>query len=530
MALYETTKSIHTVWATGSIDNYYASAYRGGIIPLLLVGSALDGPANTLTRVTSMARVEDVFGGYRYDRWDIDSATSGLTLSGTVNATGSVIQAYKYVNNELVSLFIQNLKVETSGGLVSFKPLGADGSGSVIFKYRPAEDSSSLVRGYREASIGLESPEMYLLRLARPAATGTFGNLDLVAKYPGARYNGTQVIISTAGTGITFVIPPGLAANQTISYTVPVGSTLTDLIEEINRDTTLGRNVVIARVDEPHASAISSTTSGVLDGGSDSPAKIAEIAYTLANSPLDAIKTCCILGIDAQDFHTVIETEVIDADRTGPPTLFVLSARPMVAGETTGNYVSEFMVSGALWDSSFISVVASECEFLGGSPNAYYGNAAPLYAGVVAREPFTTSQKRTNVVDFRPIYNKVQLDQMEASGLVTLNRSISRDVVVRRGVTTSNKWSLGTIKALQEVYTRIYLAFSSYIGENLITIGDINTALAAILYTIPFLEEITFDTAWDGKTLSITVNLRVYGEIKSVTTQIVLQPRNILPT
>lgn len=526
MASYLTTKAPDTVWATGTARYDITPMFRGNRVSLLLIGMANDGPGNEIVGVKSERELDDKFGGFSYDQIEIQAWTSGHYLSGSVLGTGSVVWTYKYVNEELIDFYLEGLKVETTGGYVTFKPPGTAGSGMVIFKYRGSQDGANLVRGWREAALAGVSP-IYLLRLAQSPASADLGNFRLEAVNPGLVYERTQYIPDTAGTGITFVLPPGLCQKQTVTYYVPRGGNLEELADEINRDTALHRNVVRAWALEPTTGYLAIKTSGCLTGATGSAVRIADVVKALRNTQLDLIRNICILGMDAGDFHNVVETEIVEL-AAEPPTLWVFRSRRKLDSETTGQYVTSLLASGTYQHSNYSTIVANEAKFLVGSPYEYWGSAAALYSGILTREPFSTSQKVAGVDEVSPIYSKAQLDDLEVSGYTAFYRSIGRDMVVRRGVTTSTLWSIGTIKALQEVYLRIYDAFNRYIGENYITIADVDGTLAGILYSIPYVDELEFDTSWDGETLGINIYLRVYGEIKGITAQIALHPKNII--
>lgn len=504
--------------------------------PLLLIGTAHDGPDSVPILINSIEQAYAVFGGMRQEYITLASNATGVTLTYEPISEVTVRRAH---GGELVPYQLYSLSC--SGTQLTFE---APGENIVLVaSYLSVSSSSDLCRGYAEALTAANVPT-YLLRVGTGTLAtcnvpvGNGATIDLSSIYKGTLYNTTKVnyYVSVGGAAYLVLRPPAgkgacytdaySAGGYSRAYRLTDTTTVRDLAEAIELDWAKGYHQIRATYTGS-ADAIVSISQFYTDtfsGGNDEVPTAADYANILDLMDLSNVKVVSILGKSIGDLSTVLTEERLAEQQS--PTLFVqeisyddaltptVCATALVTGKTTANWL--------------VSLVAGEGRYDYSPVGPYWGSLAPAYAALVADTLATTSRKPIGVTSIRPVFSGGSIAALSLAGIVTATKSISNNYVVTEGVTSKPRVALTTIMAYAAVVKDLQAETEKYIGASNIDRKEIESIVHSTLDTIPSIRDFSFTVNLHPGQIVIDITLYVVGELKTINFSIGVKTNGLL--
>jgi hypothetical protein len=472
-------------------------------IPLLLIGTAFDGPDNEFYRFQNREKLLNTFGSYAWESYTVVASTTSIILSSA--PWNGTVDVYEYITSEYKPYYLYNSSV--SGNVLSF---GRPGETKTIYiKYLRPHGISNLVKGCLEA-LTSSPPAVYLLRLGGTKATTQIGSGDSIvtvsAKYSGSLYNNMTFTID--GTTLTITPPPGLY--KTCTYTIGLPE---DLDYEINLDAAKGYIPVTSTYygTSTLAPVVSSLTVGTT--GDMSVSGVIDLLDTIDLYGVDVVS---VLGTYYEDIKNDISRTFFD--NIGYPVSFVQNATPKLSSVSNADYINS--ASSGIIDMKEVSVVASECYYEVFPGVSYWGPASTAYAGLFATDAFSTTHLPFNIVDFTPRFSTSNLSSLSNNGLVVINNTISVGPAVHYGISTDTTWNATCVKVYQNIVRELYDALEPLIGNNNYTFNQIDDLVDNTLSNIPTLFNYNYQIELTTYAINIDIVATVVGEVRAISFQV----------
>ena len=485
-------------------------------IPLLLIGSAFDGPLEEPTLITDYSEAHELFGAYRYEAFTLTPSSTGITLMVTPwNNSIDVLYATNTGTHE--PYYLHNLTL--TGTTIAFNKVGEHKN--IIVRFLREAGPTNLTRGLAEAQTA--DPEtIYLMRVGGTKASTTLGTgssyVSVESRYGGTTYNS---VTFTATGGFLKVTQNGLYPTRWYSDW-PL--TAAELTKEINTDYAKGYGMLKAT-----AVVGSGTIEGIssihLTGGLNGTFESSAVTSLLTRIDLSRIRIVSLLGLDYEDISGSVNTALFED--MSIPTMFVQNMKSKESSASSAAYATSLLPKTP--KLYFLSLVAASGWFTPYNGISYWNGAAAPYATLLAKEPITTSWKKIDVPDFTPVYSATSIDELVNAGFIFLNRTISKGVTVYRGTTSNSKWNSTCFIAYQTVCSRLYDALSNYIGVTNYSKTEVNSNVTNALQNIPSAKDVNYVIEFLPTSISILVKLQVIGEIQTMSFKIGVSTNAALP-
>lgn len=498
------------------------------MVPLLLIGTASDGPSE-ITTPRSLREAEELYGGVSWQAFTPTATSTGVTLATA--AWGDQVEVLHRVRGIYQPYYLHDLAV--SGTAVTFQApghyaAGATTSGVVYedlpeltLRYRPIPGPNNLVRGYEEARL-VGDFEIGCLRVGGTAATGTLelstGTLYARARYRGARYN--AVTLTATGNELWITPPPGEGDPQIFQ-----GDTLDDLIEAVNLAASYQRcPVTLAAASSAGAFHETPAVTGGLSGGEDGTLTAALIEEVLASDQVERAGVICFLGLREADLPASLAASGLEDLESDRPVLLVCGAAACT-GSVSG-WV-ESILAGASPAHKLLLVAAGEGTFHRGLATEYEGSLATCFAAAVASR-FSPTLAPLPVPTFTPRLDTDQLGRLFNAGYNVPLHTLSQGPAWWTATTRDPTWSLRCVRVYQTICQTLREGLEPYLGSPGLSVEQLDTRVAALLSDLPGIAEIHAETEVSGDALFVNVFARAQGEIRTIQFRInLLAPRGV---
>lgn len=471
-------------------------------MPLLIIGAASDGPTAEPVRCDNLDDAAELFGAYWYQYFTVNPATTSLTLSGQPWTTQ--VEIFYDDDGTLRPYYLHNLQV--TGTSLTFARAGVDKQ--LIAKYPRTLEAGSAYRACLEASLA-GSPGIYLMRVGGTAASGCIGSgdtrVELQSMYSGELYNTVTITLSD---GNLLIRPP---AGRGILRSHAASSTVAELAEAINLDRQKGYGV--CRATALGTGTPSGVASLTLSGGTDGSPGASDITSLLEAADLSHALVATVAGSTIADLSDVLTQSYLSSLAT--PTMFVQAARPLSGSETAADYALSLASNTVLQDRR-LSVVASSGYVRPRSGVAYWANAAPAYASLLAGQEFSTTWKAIGAEDLLPAFSSESLSSLAGNGYVALARSIASGICVYRGTTSYPGWTSNYFMAWRHSVEEIRAELEDLIGEVRPPKAQIEDMVDSALGRVPGLSDYAFEVGVYSDKVDISVKLYPVGELRSI--------------
>ena len=461
-------------------------------IPLLLIGTATDGPTEELVDVTSESQFLKLFGGYQYTAATLASGTTGTTLGGA--AWGNEVRPLRldtdgaYIDKVLFEL-------TCTGTAVTFSAPGPSMSGVVHFRYQDVPGNSSLIHAYYQArSAGVP---ITVMRAGGVPATGTVSGFTFQSRYAGTRYNGT--IVSVTSTTVT--ITPATGTGRICTYT-PVSDI--DLRNRLLIDQDRGRHGIILLGPLSQSAFTVPTGTYTLSGGTNGTFSAGDFLDLLEGYTFEGVNVVCPLGITLADLTGT--TVLSNVEAAAYPILIAVQA------STSGS-----ALSGTANTSKHICSVGFQTTYRTGTVFETSGHAVPMVAAMLAHDTHNLSNAQLPEGPPTPSYGQALLRLCTTSGHTLHYRSVAKGPSIYRAVTGDSDWPVSRMRALQQLVRAVLEPLENVLGRSGITRSYLERQVDAALSSVTAGTVLDWDLDIRGDTIYAAIRFIPYGEVLVIT-------------
>ena len=460
-------------------------------VDLLIVGDALDGPVEEITRVASLDKFLRMFGGYYYEETAIASGTTGYTLSNTPWAD-SVLPLQYDSDGSLIAKRLFEFAV--NGTSLTFTKSGA-ASSTVVFRYPVIPGSTSLVRGVLQAV--KTATNVYVLRLGGThASTTSSGGFVFTAKYPGSRYNGTTIVVSSGSVSIT----PAPGTGRLKSYTITNDD---GFIAALRNELARGFQSVI--LTGPGSQSTKTLPNGtyVLTGGTDGTLTTDALVAYIEENDIAGIDVICPVGLSTAQLSGSGLFSLLDT--TDYPSLIVAQAP-----------ASGVALSGSINTLRNLCSVAFDLTLDLGDPRQRTEGAAPLVAAIIAGTRFGITLAPLLEGPVSPLYDQAGLTALSNAGHTAAYKSISKDWAIYHANTGDENWRVSTFRSFQEIVRPVYEILEPLLGTVVLNLSSLNDILGEAFASVVGSRVISWNLNQSGDTLYCEIEFKPYGEVRTI--------------
>jgi hypothetical protein len=460
-------------------------------VDLLLVGDALDGPVDEITRVDSLDKFLRMFGGYYYEETAISSGTTGYTLSNTPWAD-SVLPLQYDSDGSLIAKRLFELSV--NGTSLTFTRSGSPSS-TVVFRYPVIPGTTSLVRGMLQAA--KTATNVHVLRLGGVHAnTASSGGFVFSAKFPGSRYNGTQIVV----TGSTVSITPAAGTGRLKSYTI---TTDDGFISTLRNEVARGFQSIV--LTGPGSQSTKTLPNGtyILTGGTDGTLTADALVSYIEENDVSGIDVICPVGISTTELSGSDLFSLLDT--TDYPNLLVAQAPS-----------SGVALSGSVNTLRNLCSVAFDLTLDLGDPRQRTEGAAPLVAAIIAGTRFGITLAPLLEGPVSPVYDQSGLTALSDAGHTAAYKSISKDWAIYHANTGDENWRVSTFRSFQEIVRPVYETLEPLLGNVVLNLSSLNDILGDAFSSVVGSRVLSWNLNQSGDTLYCEIEFRPYGEVRTV--------------
>lgn len=474
-------------------------------IDVLYIGDATDGPVEELLPVDSLEAAFRLYGGYVYEQVTITSGSAGYNVSVTPWANQALPMQPGPLDGNLVPLRLFEFAV--SGTVLTWNSPGE--SEAVTFRITRQPGPTSLLKGVLAAK--RTGQRVFATRLGGVSATaGPSGGFTFTARYAGARYNGTTILVSG---GVVRATP----APGTGRATVYQPTSDRDLVDRMRDD--VARGTLGCGLSGPFSATQSTLPSGTytLTGGADGAMSASGLLQFLQEYDLAGVDVICPIGLNSMACSGVcawLERE------EAYPTLLVAQAP-----------ASGVALSGLVNTFRHLCSVAFQTTYDQGLITERLDDAAPLVAALIGSKQFGITLTALPEIPPFPAYDQPGLHALAAAGHTAAYKSISKDWALWHAETGDTGWHVSTFRALQEVARPLFEVLEAVIGTARVNTDDLDQQLAAAFQRVTSSRVVDWSLFLQGDTLYVDLRFQPYGEIRIISTQIALgTPQSLSPT
>jgi len=483
-------------------------------IPLLLIGTAYDGPVEEAVEVVDYEKAQELFGAYKYERFLLTPATTSITLS-TPPWNSSVDILYDN-SGTWEPYYLHNLSLDSN--TLTFSRAGE--TKDVLVRFLRPAGLTNITRGLAEAQAA-DPESIYLMRIEGTPASTTLGTgssyVTVESRYGGSIYN--SVTFTVTG-GFLKLEQQGNYHTRWLTWPTTAGA----LAKEINNDYLKGYNLLKATAVMP-SGIVEGVSTITLTGGTNGTLATSALPTILARIDLPAIRVASILGTVYEDLTDVLTTTFFDD--MSVPTMFVQNMRSKETSASSASYATHLM-SGSP-NLYFLSLIASLGLFKPYDGVSYWNGVAVPYATLLAKETISTSWKSIGVEDYQPAFSVNYIEDLANNGFIVLNRTISKGITVYKGTTSNTEWNSTCFIAYQTVCARLYDVLNNYIGVTSYVRKTVTTQVAEALKDIPSARNIQFFIVFLPTAIDVAIKLQVIGEIRVISFKIGVSTDASLP-
>lgn len=464
-------------------------------IPVLLIGSADDGPSGIPYLPTTLNEAQEVFGWWKDEVHTIPASGTSVTLEDTILGTG--LYVYQVLNSDLYSNALYNIDYSTD--TVSFGNPGT--SGTYLFRYvkSPADESNLLLALHAHLSTGGSMP--YLWRLAGAKANLNLGEVTFTAKWDGEKYNNVGIIIDGS---ILTITNPNNAKIPSVSYTISDGATLS---EEINFDSGKNKHPVEVSITNSGSLTLPSGTWS-LTGGVSGTLTSASASGALDTLDIDGVGMFVLCGGQASG---TVDTALTYLEDNSDGASCIVVGSPLEYKDWPVDTYQSYIQSLPYTSSRLIYVVGWGSSYLQNEDAYYWTTLAPSFSGSWSSTSGSPTHKALNLFDAYPIWTKDQLGAISETK-ATVTRFIQTGLGFFRSTTCAGDSGI-TTRVKQTIIERLYNALDKYIGESDVDIRLVNSDVEAALEGLPNIRDISYECGVAADSILVTISVLISGEI-----------------
>jgi hypothetical protein len=496
-------------------------------IPLLVMGTATDGPAYTVYQPTSWSAARRFFGGEYTQRYFIynNHATTGVAALDILYLTTWALYPTSPANRSstaftldylpwgsvedtletrrgLLPRYLYNLQV--SGRAVSFGAIQATGAYG-YFTYQPFLGQGDLLAA-AETLLVSSGKIPAMLRVGGSYAARQIGGWEFRARYPGLLYN--KILLTFTSSSLRIDNPIGKGP-YTLTYALTG-----NYAERLERDYLSGKiNLKITAGPSGLAGSYN------LIGGGDGELSTSTISEALSGINLADIGAILLPTWLTSALFNAISSQL--APNWRPPTIIFTQCRtPQTQAEQEDLELYVSNLADEIPDRhEFLMTVAGSSlfRFTDGVPR--WRSAAEAAAGAYLRNPnLSITNQSTYALDYTPTYSASDLNLLYSAGINSLNRFIASDISVWRGISSTGTRGFDWLLLIQESAIRSYRSLSRWIGS---TFSDTKRAqaqadLVNALSNLPFGQLVEAKVTWSKDRLYADISLNLQREILTI--------------
>ena len=454
---------------------------------VLLVGAATDGPQNLPLEVSSTKAINEIFGG---------SYTQRFLITPT--------QTYAQLDYEPVNLPTNTLNGRKnylyapvySGWNLDFGPAGGDSNLTLDIDYSPYVGLQDLLYSARW-HMNNTGKSVWVARVGGELASVTVGEWKFEAIQAGARYNKVHITADASGATI-WGLEPNFPTNR---YDTTDGE---ELVRLIQRDYEQGASPVVVV-----SSSSTPPTAGsyLCSGGEDGVVDDDSVTAFFESMTLPAEVTHIVFLAEATPAMIAQVAEYLQSPNTQPRMFFF--AAPTFVSPASGWVQS--MASSLPGRLDLVGLVAGDIQTsLDLVDRRRYAVEAAAQA-VVSDLGSNLTNAATRALSFEPRLRESDLNLLRDAGFMVLYRSISKDIAIYEGVTSSKDTTFLYSSKLVEITAIAYGYCLQFVGRTS-TQGDqpaVAQELARRLTAVDYItvESVAVRVERDVMLVSITVLL-----------------------
>jgi len=470
-------------------------------VPLMIIGTAFDGPSLEPYRYSSAGDLGLKFGSIGWECHTLAASTSSITLSST--PWNNMVDITEYSAGDYNKYYLHGLVL--SGNSMTFWKPGE--SKTIYVSYLREHPSGSVVKAAFEALAGMPD-ELYVMRLPGTKSVTRIGSGDsyitISSRYDGTLYN--SMTITAGSTGITIVPPPGMGYTRSYSLNTPK-----ELAKSINYDG--AKNWIPVEVDWIGSSTVAPVMSS-MSTGSDGTITTSGLSTVLQYADLYGVDVAHIAGMTYEDAKGLFNSAFFD--ELGYPTVVVQNlSMPASTVE-----VSAFVSTACTIDTRELHATAQELYYEVFPGVSYWGTMAPAYAAALSKDGISSTRSPINIREFSPRYSAESLSGLASKGIVSMVNTISVGPAVYKGVTTHSTWTIADLKAYQSIYRDLYDALEPIIGSINYSYSQVNTIVGEAMANAPYIKSYSYGINILSDYIVIDIDATVIGEVNSISFQV----------
>lgn len=466
-------------------------------IPVLIIGEAFDGPPEAVLPITSADQAFRLYGGYHYERTNIASGDTGYELS--ITPWDNEVKSFQEDSDGLLSPK-QLWEFSVNGNFLTWNRYG-DALSNVVFQALRVPGPRSLLQGVL-AALDYQNP-VYVMRVdnSTSAQSATSGGFYFRARYPGAKYNGTTIVVSGDRVSIT----PAAGCGASVSNRQFTSDfTFTEWLQTEN---TRGREQFYLHGPRSQTSFTIPTATYVLTGGTNGTLNGDRATAIIEDYDFRGIEVVCPVGVPSIElsgagFFSALKDLVY-------PTIAVVQAVPSGAA-----------LSGIINTDRQVVSVAFQVDYESGQSRQRTYDAAPLVAGLIGSTRFNITMAQLSQGPPTPRYTQTELHALTSGGHLTAFRSISKNWALWQCQTGDPRWSVSCMRAFQQVVREVFIACDDIIGKNFVDLTSIEDKIRTALGRVTTGEIVDWAVDLKGDILYIDITFRPNGELRTVSARV----------
>lgn len=483
--------------------------------PVLIIGTAFDGPGDSVVQPSSILDAFEMFGGYVYENHSVGATDTEITLT---NADPVGLQFMVWSDYELEDTEVHVVGV--TGTTLEIERLGE--ARDIVIKYpRPLVTVGNTVyKAFAEAMSGANG-NVGVMRLGGAQASvrlGTSSGVDVYADYAGSIYNSAYIAVT--GSTMTVHYPAGKFPDR--DYDIS-GMTSEELAWAINLDYDKGYGCLTAEF-------FGVGTHDVVDGnynligGADGEYSDDALTALLEGTSLSGVAVVHVAGVPVeistipgvQNISNVITDDFLnDLDHPAMLVAQILCSDDIAQAAKVAKYVSSKPIAHAL-----ASLVVGETVYNYGIYPAYSASVAPVYAALLGSNPLGCLFVDTKLTTISPIYPPASLVSLRDAGYVVFTDTQSRGVTVFSDLASSPDWDTVSFIAYTTTYNICMSYLRELLGQTHVTAQDVQSDLEAIIAGMPAVQAYSVDVAIRGSVIYAAIVIRPLGKVTVINFEI----------
>lgn len=480
-------------------------------LDLLLIGDAGDGPVEQILPVRDARHAMQIWGGHHYEALALAEAATGHTLA--ISPWGDEVDVLiADSDGALVPRILFEFAVDgpdltwtKNGDWDRYEDADPEADPTLYFRCPKIPGQTSLLRGIHAALPVAEAAgfRIHCVRLGGVQAAVTQDGFTFIARWPGARYNGTTVEVTVDGE---VIVTPAPGTGRLRTYTPTSDKHLWELLGK-DRD----------RYWQPlfFSGSFSEETLTVpvgvytLVGGTDGALSPQALFEFLQEYDLTGIDVICPVGLTTEQLRDAGVTEYVAGENY--PLLLV----------TQSEYTAPTLPAHPNTDRCVVSV-GFQVIHDGGTGRERTEGAQPLVAALLAAGRYGLTHGTLGVPLGGTPANptETQLREAAAVGHVLGFRSVLKGPALWHAVTGDPLWPASTYRALQEISRICYQVLEPRIGRAISDLAPLEIELVQSLNTAESGKVSQVSLQFLDGILYVQLTFRPLGEVREVKAQL----------